>query len=86
MLARVADNLYWLARYLERAENTGAPGQRQRQPDARSAARLRAGLAAADRHHRQPAVDTQKRRSDEREIVQFILADAEESRARSAPR
>jgi uncharacterized alpha-E superfamily protein len=45
MLSRVADNLYWMSRYLERAENTarlvdvylnlGLEGSRQNQPSAR---------------------------------------------------
>ncbi len=35
MLSRVADSLYWMSRYLERAENTVAPARRDHEPDAR---------------------------------------------------
>ena len=39
MLSRVADSLYWMSRYLERAEHIARRGQRQPQPDARPRAR-----------------------------------------------
>ena len=55
MLARVAENVYWLARYLERAENTGAPGQMSTRTCCSTCrAGYSSGLATADRHHRQP--------------------------------
>ena len=78
MLARVAENIYWLARYLERAENTA----RLISVNANLLLDLQRGYElgwqplvdiTGSRH----VFDAQKRRNDEREVVQFLLADAE---------
>jgi len=78
MLARVAENIYWLARYLERAENTA----RLISVNANLLLDLQRGYALGwlpliDITGSRLAFDSQKRRSDEREIVQFLLAEAE---------
>jgi uncharacterized alpha-E superfamily protein len=78
MLARVAENIYWLARYLERAENTA----RLISVNANLLLDLQRGyelgwLPLVDITGSRHVFDAQKRRSDEREIVQFLLADAE---------
>jgi uncharacterized alpha-E superfamily protein len=77
MLARVAENIYWLARYLERAENTA----RLISVNANLLLDLQRGyqlgwLPLIDITGSRSVFDAQKRRSDEREIVQFLLADA----------
>ncbi len=77
MLARVAENIYWLARYLERAENTA----RLISVNANLLLDLQRGYALGwlpliDITGSRAEFDAQKRRSDEREIVQFLLADA----------
>ena len=41
LLSRVADSVYWMARYIERAENVARFIERQSAPAARSAARRR---------------------------------------------
>jgi len=78
VLARVAENIYWLARYLERAENTA----RLISVNANLLLDLQRGYElgwqplvdiTGSRH----VFDAQKRRNDEREVVQFLLADAE---------
>ena len=85
MLARVAENIYWLARYLERAENTA----RLISVNANLLLDLQRGYElgwqplvdiTGSRH----VFDAQKRRNDEREVVQFLLADAENPGAVSA--
>ena len=78
MLARVAENIYWLARYLERAENTA----RLISVNANLLLDLHRGyelgwLPLVDITGSRHVFDAHKRRSDEREIVQFLLADAE---------
>ncbi len=78
MLARVAENIYWLARYLERAENTA----RLISVNANLLLDLQRGyelgwLPLIDITGSRLAFDAQKRRSDEREIVQFLLAESE---------
>jgi uncharacterized alpha-E superfamily protein len=78
VLARVAENIYWLARYLERAENTA----RLISANANLLLDLQRGyelgwLPLIEITGSRVAFDAQKRRSDEREIVQFLLADAE---------
>ena len=77
MLSRVAENIYWLARYLERAENTA----RLISVNANLLLDLQRGYALGwlpliDITGSRAEFDAQKRRSDEREIVQFLLADA----------
>jgi uncharacterized alpha-E superfamily protein len=78
VLARVAENIYWLARYLERAENTA----RLISANANLLLDLQRGyelgwLPLIEITGSRLAFDAQKRRSDERDIVQFLLADAE---------
>jgi uncharacterized alpha-E superfamily protein len=78
MLARVAENIYWLARYLERAENTA----RLISVNANLMLDLQRGyelgwLPLIDITGSRLAFDSQKRRGDEREIVQFLLSDAD---------
>jgi uncharacterized alpha-E superfamily protein len=78
VLARVAENIYWLARYLERAENTA----RLISANANLLLDLQRGyelgwLPLIEITGSRVAFDAQKRRSDERDIVQFLLADAE---------
>jgi uncharacterized alpha-E superfamily protein len=78
VLARVAENIYWLARYLERAENSA----RLISVNANLLLDLQRGyelgwLPLIDITGSRVAFDAQKRRSDEREIVQFLLADPE---------
>ena len=78
MLARVAENIYWLARYLERAENTA----RLISVNANLLLDLQRGyelgwLPLIEITGSRAAFESQKRRSDEREIVQFLLADSE---------
>jgi uncharacterized alpha-E superfamily protein len=77
VLARVAENIYWLTRYLERAENTA----RLISVNANLLLDLQRGyelgwLPLIDITGSRAEFDSQKRRSDEREIVQFLLADA----------
>ncbi len=78
MLARVVENVYWLARYLERAENTA----RLVSVNTNLLLDLPKGLAPGW----QPLIDItgsreqfNKRASkaDERDIVQFLIADAD---------
>jgi uncharacterized alpha-E superfamily protein len=78
VLARVAENVYWLARYLERAENTA----RLISVNANLLLDLQRGyelgwLPLIDITGSRAEFDAQKRRSDEREIVQFLLADVQ---------
>jgi uncharacterized alpha-E superfamily protein len=78
VLARVAENVYWLARYLERAENSA----RLISVNANLLLDVQRGyelgwLPLIDITGSRVAFDAQKRRSDEREIVQFLLADPE---------
>jgi len=78
MLARVAENIYWMARYLERAENSAriinvngnllldlpegyAPGW----------------LPLVDISGNRDLFDSLGRRPDEREVVQFLIAEAQ---------
>lgn len=78
MLARIAENVYWLARYLERAENTA----RLISVNTNLLLDMPAGYAPGW----QPLIDItgsrehfQARggRADERSIVQFLIADAD---------
>jgi uncharacterized alpha-E superfamily protein len=76
VLSRVAENIYWLARYLERAENTA----RLISVNANLLLDLQRGyelgwLPLIDITGSRAEFDAQKRRNDEREIVQFLLAD-----------
>ena len=76
MLSRVAENIYWMARYLERAENTA----RLVSVNASLILDLPRGyelgwLPLIDMTGSRQLFDAQKRQPDEREVVQFLLAD-----------
>lgn len=78
MLARVVENVYWLARYLERAENTA----RLISVNTNLLLDLPKGLAPGwqpliDITGSRAIFDTRGSRTDERDIVQFLLADPE---------
>ena len=76
MLSRVAENIYWMARYLERAENTA----RLVSVNASLLLDLPRGyelgwLPLIDMTGSRALFDARKHRPDEREVVQFLLAD-----------
>jgi uncharacterized alpha-E superfamily protein len=78
VLARVVENVYWLARYLERAENTA----RLVSVNTNLLLDLPKGLAPGwqpliDITGSRAMFDTRGIRADERDIVQFLLADPE---------
>ena len=78
MLARVAENVYWLARYLERAENTA----RLVAANAQLLLDLPAGLAPGwlplvDITGSRSVFDAGHTRVDEREVVGFLIAQAD---------
>jgi hypothetical protein len=50
VLSRVADSIYWMSRYIERADNVAALRRRDAQPDPGHAGRLGPAVAAAGRH------------------------------------
>src|SRR6202158_4442328 len=76
MLSRVAENVYWLARYLERAENTAR------------IVNVNANLLLDLPHEYRPGwlpliditgsrelFDAREKRAEERDIVHFLIAD-----------
>ncbi len=76
MLARVVENVYWLARYLERAENTA----RLIGVNANLLLDLPPGYAPGwlpliDITGSRAVFDARPRRADEAEVVQFLIAD-----------
>jgi uncharacterized alpha-E superfamily protein len=76
MLARVVENVYWLARYLERAENTA----RIISVNTNLLLDLPAGYAPGwlplvDISGNRELFDTRQRRAEEREVVHFLIAD-----------
>ena len=78
MLARVVENVYWLARYIERVENTA----RLVSVNTNLLLDLPKGLAPGwqpliDITGSRAMFDARGIRADEREIVQFLLADPE---------
>ena len=78
MLARVVENVYWLARYIERVENTA----RLVSVNTNLLLDLPKGLAPGwqpliDITGSRTMFDARGIRADEREIVQFLLADPE---------
>jgi uncharacterized alpha-E superfamily protein len=78
VLARVVENVYWLARYLERAENTA----RLVSVNTNLLLDLPKGLAPGwqplvDITGSRAMFDARGIRADERDIVQFLLADPE---------
>jgi uncharacterized alpha-E superfamily protein len=78
VLARVVENVYWLARYLERAENTA----RLVSVNTNLLLDLPKGLAPGwqpliDITGSRQMFDARGSRADERDIVQFLIADAD---------
>jgi len=78
VLARVAENIYWLARYLERAENTA----RLVSVNTNLLLDLPAGYAPGwqpliDISGSRELFDSRGGRTDERDIVQFLIAAAD---------
>src|SRR5581483_9432459 len=76
VLARVVENVYWLARYLERAENTA----RLVSVNTNLLLDLPTGLAPGwqpliDITGSRAMFDLRGSRADERDIVQFLIAD-----------
>ena len=77
LLSRVAESLYWAARYLERAEDTARIVREHSEvivdlPDVRVDL-----VGAAARDHRQPGgLRRAARPADEESIVRFLVADA----------
>ncbi len=77
MLSRVAENIYWMARYVERAENTARLVNVNAQPAARSAAHGAPGLGHAGRDHGQRGSSSRDlhRRADERAVIGFLVSE-----------
>jgi uncharacterized alpha-E superfamily protein len=78
VLARVVENVYWLARYLERAENTA----RLVSVNTNLLLDLPKGLAPGwqpliDITSSRELFDKRGSKADERDIVQFLIADAD---------
>ena len=78
MLARVVENVYWLARYLERAENTA----RLISVNTNLLLDLPPGYALGwqpliDITGSRAQFDARQKRAEEREIVQFLVADCD---------
>ena len=78
MLARVVENVYWLARYLERAENTA----RIINVNAHLLLDLPKGIAPGwsplvDISGSRLEFDAKHTRAEERDVVDFLIADAE---------
>lgn len=76
MLARVVENVYWLARYLERAENTA----RLVSVNTNLLLDLPSGftlgwLPLVDITGNRSLFDARARRAEERDVVQFLIAD-----------
>lgn len=76
MLSRVAENVYWLARYLERAENTARLVNVNANLLLDLPPEYRPGwLALIDITGSRALFDARKIRIEEREIVHFLIAD-----------
>ena len=78
MLARVAENVYWLARYLERAENTA----RLINVNSNLLLDLSPGYALGwlpliDITGARQLFDSAYKRAEERDVVQFLIADCD---------
>jgi uncharacterized alpha-E superfamily protein len=76
MLSRLAENVYWMARYLERTENTA----RLVRVNAHLLLDLPPGYAPGwlplvDITSGRELFDATKRRGDERDVLQFLIAD-----------
>ena len=76
MLSRVAENVYWLARYLERAENTARLLNVNANLLLDLPPEYRPGwLALIDITGSRELFDAREKRAEEREIVNFLIAD-----------
>ena len=76
MLARVAENIYWLARYLERAENTARLVNVNANLLLDLPLEYRPGwLPLIDITGNRDLFDAREKRAEEREIVHFLIAD-----------
>lgn len=76
MLARVAENLYWLARYLERAENTARLVNVNANLLLDLPPEYRPGWSALiDITGSRGLFDAREKRAEERDIVHFLTAD-----------
>ena len=79
MLSRVADSIYWMSRYVERAENVARFISVNLQSQPRSAGRGGAAVVAAGRDHgrRQPICRALSPRRPKRTSIQFLTFDHE---------
>ena len=76
MLSRVAENIYWLARYLDRAENTARLVNINANLLLDLPPEYRPGwLALIDITGSRDLFDARKMRTEERDIVHFLIAD-----------
>jgi uncharacterized alpha-E superfamily protein len=76
MLSRVAENIYWLARYLERAENTARLVNVNAKLLLDLPPEYRPGwLALVDITGSRELFDAREKRAEERDIVHFLIAD-----------
>ncbi len=76
MLSRVAENVYWLARYLERAENTARLVNVNANLLLDLPPEYRPGwLALIDITGSRELFDAREKRTEERDIVHFLIAD-----------
>jgi uncharacterized alpha-E superfamily protein len=76
VLSRVAENIYWLARYLERAENTARLVNVNANLLLDLPPEYRPGwLALIDITGSRELFDAREKRAEEREIVNFLVAD-----------
>lgn len=76
MLARVAENVYWLARYLERAENTARLVNVNANLLLDLPPEFRPGwLPIVDITGSRQLFDAHERRAEERDIIHFLIAD-----------
>lgn len=78
MLSRVAENVYWLARYLERAENMARLVNVNTNLLLDLPPKYRPGwLALIDMTGSRERFDAREKRAEEREIVHFLVADVD---------
>jgi uncharacterized alpha-E superfamily protein len=76
MLSRVAENVYWLARYLERAENTARLVNVNANLLLDLPPEYRPGwLALIDITGSRELCDAREKRAEERDVVHFLIAD-----------
>jgi uncharacterized alpha-E superfamily protein len=80
MLSRVAENVYWLARYLERAENMARLVNVNANLLLDLPPEYRPGwLALIDITGSREVFDAREKRAEERDIVHFLIADPDNS-------